>query len=102
MLYVSANHKAVSLNLQRYAEAAANREEADSRSIHVGGVDYACTPEELQVAFQSCGTVNRVTILTDKYENPKGFAYVEFLEVGLCTSSIQLSRSSRAPGSSNH
>jgi len=27
--------------------------------------------------------VNRVTILTDKYENPKGFAYVEFLEAGL-------------------
>ena len=28
---------------------------------------------------QSCGTVNRVTILTDKFGRPKGYAYVEFL-----------------------
>jgi polyadenylate-binding protein 2 len=44
-------------------------------------VDYACTPEEVQQHFQSCGTVNRVTILTDKFGQPKGFAYVEFVEV---------------------
>ncbi|KAA0060499.1 polyadenylate-binding protein 3-like isoform X2 [Cucumis melo var. makuwa] len=43
-------------------------------------VDYACTPEEVQQHFQSCGTVNRVTILTDKFGHPKGFAYVEFVE----------------------
>ena len=72
------------------AEATANREEADSRSIHVGGVDYACTPEELQQHFQSCGTVNRVTILTDKYENPKGFAYVEFLEADAVANALLL------------
>jgi polyadenylate-binding protein 2 len=72
------------------AEANANREEADSRSIHVGGVDYACTPEELQMHFQSCGTVNRVTILTDKYENPKGFAYVEFLEADAVANALLL------------
>ena len=35
-------------------------------------VDYATTPEELQLHFQSCGTVNRVTILTDKGGSPKG------------------------------
>lgn len=54
------------------ALAQASREEADSRSVYVGSVDYACTPEELQQHFQSCGTVNRVTILTDKFGNPKG------------------------------
>ncbi|KAA0051927.1 polyadenylate-binding protein 1-like [Cucumis melo var. makuwa] len=43
-------------------------------------VDYACTPEEVEQHFQSCGTVNRVTILTDKFGHPKGFAYVEFVE----------------------
>ncbi|CAN6711250.1 unnamed protein product [Malus baccata var. baccata] len=48
-------------------------------------VDYACTPEEVQQHFQSCGTVNRVTILTDKFGQPKGFAYVEFVE----TESVQ-------------
>ena len=72
------------------AEANANREEADSRSVHVGGVDYATTPEELQQHFAACGTVNRVTILTDKYENPKGFAYVEFLEADAVQNAIAL------------
>ena len=44
------------------------------RSTGGGGaqVDYATTPEELQLHFQSCGTVNRVTILTDKSGSPKG------------------------------
>jgi RNA recognition motif. (a.k.a. RRM, RBD, or RNP domain) len=37
----------------------------------VGNVDYSCTPEELQLHFQGCGTVNRVTILTDKFGNAK-------------------------------
>jgi len=62
------------------AATQADREEADARSVYVGNVDYACTPEELQQHFQSCGTVNRVTILTDKFGSPKGYAYVEFLE----------------------
>jgi RNA recognition motif-containing protein len=43
-------------------------------------VDYACTPEEVQQHFQACGTVNRVTIRSDKYGQPKGYAYVEFVE----------------------
>ncbi|XP_027335291.1 polyadenylate-binding protein 2-like [Abrus precatorius] len=62
------------------AASQASREETDSRSVFVGNVDYACTPEEVQQHFQSCGTVNRVTIPTDKFRQPKGFAYVEFLE----------------------
>ncbi|KAJ6812388.1 polyadenylate-binding protein 2-like isoform X3 [Iris pallida] len=44
-------------------------------------VDYSCTPEEVQHHFQSCGTVNRVTILTDKFDQQKPYANVEFLEV---------------------
>ncbi|XP_059648042.1 polyadenylate-binding protein 2-like isoform X2 [Cornus florida] len=43
-------------------------------------VDYLCTPEEVQQHFQSCGTVNRVTIRTNKFGQPKGYAYVEFVE----------------------
>ncbi|KAF9663413.1 hypothetical protein SADUNF_Sadunf17G0047200 [Salix dunnii] len=58
----------------------ANREEVDSRSVFVGNVDYSCTPEEVQQHFQACGTVNRVTIRSDKYGQPKGYAYVEFVE----------------------
>ncbi|XP_051148065.1 polyadenylate-binding protein 1-like [Andrographis paniculata] len=68
----------------------AEKEEIDSRSIYVGNVDYACTPEEVQQHFQSCGTVNRVTILTDKFGQPKGFAYVEFEEVEAVQNAILL------------
>jgi polyadenylate-binding protein 2 len=49
------------------------KEELDSRSVYIGNVDYSATPEELQVHFQSCGTINRVTILCDKTGHPKGY-----------------------------
>jgi hypothetical protein len=36
-------------------------------------VDYGATPEEIQAHFQACGTINRVTILCDKFTgHPKG------------------------------
>ncbi|XP_024973876.1 polyadenylate-binding protein 2 [Cynara cardunculus var. scolymus] len=75
------------------AASQASREEVDTRSIFVGNVDYACTPEEVQQHFQSCGTVNRVTILTDKFGQPKGFAYVEFLEVEAVQEALALNES---------
>jgi len=37
-------------------------------------VDYGATPEEIQGHFQACGTINRVTILCDKFTgHPKGY-----------------------------
>ncbi|XP_020255765.1 polyadenylate-binding protein 2-like isoform X2 [Asparagus officinalis] len=75
------------------AATQANKEEVDSRSVFVGNVDYSCTPEEVQQHFQACGTVNRVTILTDKFGQPKGFAYVEFLEVEAVQEALQLNES---------
>ncbi|KAK9839517.1 hypothetical protein WJX81_006809 [Elliptochloris bilobata] len=75
---------------QGEAADAASREEVDSRSVYVGQVDYACTPEELQMHFNSCGTVNRVTILTDKFGQAKGFAYIEFLEADAVTNAVLL------------
>ncbi|KAL6515317.1 Polyadenylate-binding protein 2 [Orobanche hederae] len=71
----------------------ANKEEVDSRSVFVGNVDYSCTPEEVQQHFQSCGTVNRVTIRTNKYGQPKGYAYVEFLETEAVEHAIHLNES---------
>ncbi|KAF7149469.1 hypothetical protein RHSIM_Rhsim03G0156200 [Rhododendron simsii] len=56
-------------------------------------VDYACTPEEVQQHFQSCGTVNRVTILTDKFGQPKGHAYVEFVEAEAIKNALLLNES---------
>ncbi|XP_077224308.1 polyadenylate-binding protein 2-like isoform X2 [Tasmannia lanceolata] len=75
------------------AATQASKEEADSRSVFVGNVDYSCTPEEVQQHFQSCGTVNRVTIRTDKFGQPKGFAYVEFLEVEAVQEALLLNES---------
>ena len=50
-----------------------------SNSIYVGQVDYSSTPEELLAHFESCGTVERVTIVCDKFTGkPKGYAYLEF------------------------
>ncbi|KAK7464007.1 hypothetical protein BaRGS_00038005 [Batillaria attramentaria] len=55
--------------------------EADARSVYVGNVDYGATAEELEQHFHGCGSVNRVTILCDKFSgHPKGFAYVEFAD----------------------
>ena len=61
------------------AAAAADKVKKDGHSIYVGQVDYSTTPEELLGHFESCGTVERVTIVCDKFTGkPKGFAYLEF------------------------
>ena len=52
-----------------------DREDVDGRSIFVGNVDYGATPEEIQSHFATGpGTINRVTILLDKFTgHPKGW-----------------------------
>merc|ERR1719203_876207 len=65
-------------------------DETDSRSVYVGNVDYSVTPEELQELFAPCGTVNRVTILCDKFKNPKGYAHVEFAETDAVEPAVAL------------
>ncbi|KAL1935057.1 hypothetical protein VTP01DRAFT_4197 [Rhizomucor pusillus] len=68
-----------------------DKEVVDSRSVYVGNVDYGATPEELQAHFQSCGTINRVTILCDKYtSHPKGYAYIEFAEPSFVEAAVAL------------
>lgn len=55
--------------------------EVDNRSIYVGNVDYGATAEELEQHFHGCGSINRVTILCNKFDgHPKGFAYIEFAD----------------------
>lgn len=47
----------------------------------VNQVDYGATAEELEQHFHGCGSINRVTILCNKFDgHPKGFAYIEFAE----------------------
>lgn len=61
------------------AAAREDQDETDKRSVYVGNVDYGATPEELQEHFKSCGAINRITIMVDKFTCcPKGFAYMEF------------------------
>ncbi|CEP08917.1 hypothetical protein [Parasitella parasitica] len=71
-----------------------DKEAVDLRSVYVGNVDYGASPEELQAHFQSCGTINRVTILCDKFTgHPKGFAYVEFAEPSFVNAAVALNES---------
>jgi len=70
------------------------RGDVDARSIFVGNVDYGASPEEIQAHFQSCGSINRVTILLDKFTgHPKGYAYVEFAEPQLVAQALVLNDS---------
>merc|ERR1719157_472040 len=71
-----------------------DREEVDKRSVYIGSVDYGSTPEELQEHFKSCGQVNRITILVDKFSgSPKGFAYIEFADEQSVQNSLLLNGS---------
>jgi len=71
-----------------------DKEDVDSRSIFVGNVDYSASPEEIQAHFQSCGSINRVTILLDKFTGqPKGYAYVEFSEPAHVAQALVLNES---------
>lgn len=61
--------------------SADEKAEVDARSVYVGNVDYGATAEELEQHFHGCGSINRVTILCNKFDgHPKGFAYVEFTD----------------------
>ncbi|KAI5923196.1 hypothetical protein F4810DRAFT_227573 [Camillea tinctor] len=79
---------------ERTQETSDDRSDVDSRSIFVGNVDYSVSPEEIQAHFQSCGSINRVTILLDKFTGqPKGYAYVEFTEPSLVAQALVLNDS---------
>ena len=59
--------------LDQQSHELADKDDVDARSIFVGNVDYSASPEEVQAHFQSCGSINRVTILLDKFTGqPKG------------------------------
>ncbi|ORZ28229.1 hypothetical protein BCR41DRAFT_298538, partial [Lobosporangium transversale] len=71
-----------------------NKEAVDARSVYVGNVDWGSTPEEIQAHFQSCGTINRITILCDKWTGqPKGYAYVEFADPSSVANAMVLNES---------
>jgi RNA recognition motif-containing protein len=49
-----------------------------ANKIYVGNLNYATTEDELQNLFAAYGTVESVTIITDRYTGQaKGFGFVE-------------------------
>ncbi|KAL2300101.1 hypothetical protein Nmel_012061 [Mimus melanotis] len=67
------NHLFMNSEAALFPLTAKEKVEADQRSIYVGNVDYGGTAEELESHFNSCGQINRVTILCDKFSgHPKG------------------------------
>ncbi|NXU55990.1 EPA2A protein, partial [Turnix velox] len=76
------------------AMTAEDKKEVDQRSIYVGNVDYGGTAEELESHFNSCGQINRVTILCDRFSgHPKGYAYIEFEEKSSVKAAVELDES---------
>jgi polyadenylate-binding protein 2 len=69
---------------QQSSDLSESKEDVDSRSIFVGNVDYSASPEEIQAHFQSCGSINRVTILLDKFTGqPKGYVSLPTIGAGI-------------------
>ncbi|KAM3920522.1 embryonic polyadenylate-binding protein 2 [Leptodactylus fuscus] len=70
------------------------KQEADKRSVYVGNVDYGGTAQDLESHFSSCGYINRITILCDKFSgHPKGYAYIEFAEKKSAEAAIAMDES---------
>ena len=50
-------------------------------SVYVGNLSFEATEDELREAFASYGTVNNVSIITDRMTGrPRGFAFVEMAD----------------------
>ena len=50
-------------------------------NIFVGNLSFSTTQDDLQAAFASYGTVERVSIVTDRDSGqPRGFAFVEMTD----------------------
>jgi hypothetical protein len=68
----SAASEVAASSIAAKADAEKQARERDERSVFVAGFDFSVTAEELGTEFESCGVVERVTILTDRMGHPKG------------------------------
>jgi len=73
----SASRTAEEIQKER-ADKEAELRERDERSIFVNGVDFGATADELAALFSTCGSVNAVKIITDRFGTKNGQAYVQF------------------------
>jgi RNA recognition motif-containing protein len=53
-----------------------------SKKLYVGNLPFTTTEDELRTLFEQYGTVDRVSVITDRETSrPRGFAFVEMAEV---------------------
>ena len=52
--------------------------EADSRSIFVSNIHKDITPEAIEEHFDKCGSIERITVVTDMHHRDLAHAYIEF------------------------
>jgi cold-inducible RNA-binding protein len=58
-------------------------------NIFVGNLSYQTTQDDLQAAFSAYGSVERVSIVTDRDTGqPRGFAFVEMAEANAAQTAI--------------
>ena len=72
----------------------AQTDEVDKRSIFVKNVDYNSTKDQITEHFKTCGKINRITIIHDKFtQHPKGCCYIEFADAESAENSKSLNSS---------
>jgi RNA recognition motif-containing protein len=71
------------LRSRRTRCAAESREDIDlTKKLYVGNLPFTTTEGELRTLFEQYGTVDRVSVITDRETGrPRGFAFVEMNEV---------------------
>mmetsp|Transcript_47606 Transcript_47606/g.76351 ORF Transcript_47606/g.76351 Transcript_47606/m.76351 type:complete len:277 (+) Transcript_47606:63-893(+) len=64
---------------EQYPSSIEEQEKIDQRSVFVKNIDANTDAKDLKGHFESCGTIERITICCDKYTGtPKGCAYIQF------------------------
>ncbi len=70
-----------------------------AKRIYVGGLPYSTNEGELENLFAGYGTVNEVSIISDRYTGqPKGFGFVEMENDGEAESAINSLNGSQLGG----
>ena len=72
--------------------------EFEKYSVYMDNVDCSCTSKDVKSHFDCCRIVNRITILTNEFGNPQGYAYVEFIEADSVDKSLLLNGSNLRSG----
>ena len=61
-----------------------------SKKLYVGNLPFVTTEVELRELFERYGTVDRVSLVTDRETSrPRGFAFIEMAEAGAADSATR-------------